>query len=133
MEFDFIRDRDGKCSLELNGEQIALERWFNAKERQSTCALDDLLEIVADLKSGNRREYIGHDPEFQITLTPDDCFIVANWLLFEAGLKDVELDNTSLEEQDLNSDENDARAECGLDDFAYLLEEWREFLRENQR
>lgn len=133
MEFDFIRDRDGQCSLELNGEQTALERWFNAKERQSVCALDDLLEVIADIKQGNKREYTGSDPEFQITLTKDDCLITANWLLFEEGLQDSEYENTNLEEQDLNDDESNARAECGLDDFAYLLEEWREFLRENQR
>lgn len=133
MEFDFIRDRDGQCSLELNGEQPALERWFNTPERQSLCALDDLLEVIGDLKSGNRREYSAGDAEFQITLTADDCFITANWLLFEAGLQDSEYDDSRLQEQNLNDDESNARAECGLDDFAYLLEEWREFLRENQR
>lgn len=133
MEFDFIRDRDGQCSLELSDEQTALERWFNAKERQSVCALDDLLEVVADIKQGNKQDYTGSDPEFQITLTQDDCLIVANWLLFDDSLLDSEYDNTSLEEQNLQANEADARAECGLDDFAYLLEEWREFLLENQR
>lgn len=137
MEFDFIRDRDGQCSLELNGEQTALERWFNAKERQSICALDDLLEVIADIKQGNKREYISSDPEFQITLTTDECAIIANWLLFDESLehevREGGYDRASLEEQDLQADEGDAKAECGLDDFAYLLEEWREFLRENKR
>lgn len=133
MEFDFIRDRDGQCSLELPEGQTALERWFNTPERQSLCALDDLLEVISDLKTGNRREYTGQDAEFRISLNRDDCLIEANWLLFDEALAGSEYQNTSLEEQDLSHDESDARAECGLDDFAYLLEEWREFLAENQR
>jgi len=135
MEFDFICDRDGLCSLELNGgEQTALERWFNAEERQSVAALDEILKVIAALKEGKKREFVSNDAEFQITLTPDDCFIVANWLLFDAefeakfGRQSVD----ELEEESLSADENDARAECGLDDFAYLLEEWRAFLLENQ-
>jgi len=136
MEYDFIRDRDGQCSIELiGGEQTALERWFNADERQSVCALDDLLEVIAEIKQGKKREFISNDAEFQITLNSDECLIVANWLLFDAEFeaKFGKQPAEELEEESLSADENDARAECGLDDFAYLLEEWREFLRENQR
>lgn len=137
MEFDFIRERNGQCSLELNGEQLALERWFNNQARQSVDTLDDLIKIITDLKQGKKREYIGNDAEFQITLNADDCLIVTNWLLSEQSLEnelnDEGFDPASLKEQHLKMDEDEAKAECGLDDFAYLLEEWRSFLLANQR
>lgn len=134
MEFDFIRDRDGQCSLELNGEQPALERWFNNKARQSIATLDDLLKIITAIKEGRQREYLSSDTEFQMTLDAENCLIFANWLAepnFEDTLNEG-YDSASLEEQYLTMDEDNAKAECGLDDFAYLLEEWRAFLLENQ-
>lgn len=136
MEFDFIRDRDGQCSLELNGEQTALERWFNNDARQSVDALDELLKVIADIKQGKKQEYISSDAEFQITLNTEDCQLVANWLLDEQTLEnqvdEASHSYTSLEEEHLKMDEENATAACGLDDFVCLLEEWRAFLLENQ-
>ena len=135
MEFDLISDRDGQCSLELNGELTALERWLNNKQHQSIEVLDGLLQVIKNIKQSNQSEYLSHDAEFQITLTADSCLIIANWLLGEQNLANDEYngyDPASLEEQHLKMDEDAAKAECGLDDFAYLLEEWRAFLLANQ-
>lgn len=134
MEFDFIRDRNGQCSLELVGEQPALERWFNNTAYQPLGNLDHLLKVIDEIKNGSRQEYFSNDAEFQITLDTENCLVIANWLAepYLEGTINEGYDSSSLEEQHLTMDEEDAKAECGLDDFAYLLEEWRAFLLENQ-
>lgn len=120
MEYDFTRDKEGRLTAELSMGHEAFGHWLNS-EGHSEQQLADIEQLVQRLQSGQLREQQLIGKEYSLQLTQDEAEIHANHQFYQDDFQDDELN-------ELSQDDEQSFAACGLDDFAALLSEWREFV-----
>ena len=122
MEFDFIYNTDAKrYSLKLSSEQLALQCFLLDEFEPRASAYQSLLEQFQRLNAQSQYQWDGK--EYRLTVQASEVVICHFSLLQEQGIE-MELDP----EQDLELDQSQLYAECGLEDLLHLIQQWQQFL-----
>jgi uncharacterized protein YacL (UPF0231 family) len=122
MEFDFIYNTDAKrYSLKLSSEQLALQCFLLDEFEPRASAYQSLLEQLQRLNAQSQYQWDGK--EYRLTVQASEVVICHFSLLQEQGIE-MELDP----EQDLELDQSQLYAECGLEDLLHLIQQWQQFL-----
>ncbi len=122
MEFDFIYNTEAKrYSLKLSSEQLALQCFLLDEFDRRSSAYQALLEQLQQLNAQSQYQWDGK--EYRLTVQRSEVVVCHFSLLQEHG-SEVELDP----EQDLELDQSQLYAECGLEDLLHLIQQWQQFL-----
>jgi uncharacterized protein YacL (UPF0231 family) len=122
MEFDFIYNSDAKrYSLKLSSEQLALQCFLLDEFERRASAYQSLLDQLLRLNAQSQYQWDGK--EYRLTVQASEVVICHFSLLQDNGIA-TELDP----EQDLELDQSQLYAECGLEDLLHLVQQWQEFL-----
>ena len=122
MEFDFIYNSDAKrYSLKLSSEQLALQCFLLDEFERRASAYQSLLDQLLRLNAQSQYQWDGK--EYRLTVQASEVVICHFSLLQDNGMA-MELDP----EQDLELDQSQLYAECGLEDLLHLVQQWQEFL-----
>jgi uncharacterized protein YacL (UPF0231 family) len=122
MEFDFIYNSDAKrFSLKLSSEQLALQCFLLDEFERRASAYQSLLDQLQRLNAQSQYQWDGK--EYRLTVQASEVVICHFSLLQDNGIA-MELDP----EQDLELDQSQLYAECGLEDLLHLVQQWQEFL-----
>ncbi|MBP8227847.1 MAG: YacL family protein [Pararheinheimera sp.] len=122
MEFDFIYNTEAKrYSLKLSSEQLALQCFLLDEFEPRASAYQSLLEQLQRLNAQSQYQWDGK--EYRLTVQASEVVICHFSLLQEQGIE-MELDP----EQDLELDQSQLYAECGLEDLLHLIQQWQQFL-----
>ncbi|KOO58661.1 hypothetical protein WH43_08295 [Rheinheimera sp. KL1] len=122
MEFDFIYNTEAKrYSLKLSSEQLALQCFLLDEFEPKASAYQSLLIQLQQLKAHSQYQWDGK--EYRLTVQASEVVICHFSLLQEQGIE-MELDP----EQDLELDQSQLYAECGLEDLLHLIQQWQQFL-----
>jgi uncharacterized protein YacL (UPF0231 family) len=122
MEFDFIYNTDAKrYGLKLSSEQLALQCFLLDEFERRASAYQPLLEQLQQLNE--RSQYQWDGKEYRLTVQASEV-VICHYALLQEGSADTELDP----EQDLELDQSQLYAECGLEDLLHLLAQWQQFL-----
>lgn len=122
MEFDFIYNTDAKrYSLKLSSEQLALQCFLLDEFERRSSAYQPLLKQLQQLNAQSQYQWDGK--EYRLTVQAAEVVICHFSLLQEDG-NGMELDP----EQDLELDQSQLYAECGLEDLLDLVQQWQQFL-----
>ena len=122
MEFDFIYNSDAKrYSLKLSSEQLALQCFLLDEFERRASAYQSLLEQLQRLNA--RSQYQWDGKEYRLTVQASEV-VICHYVLLQDESPDMELDP----EQDLELDQSQLYAECGLEDLLHLVQQWQQFL-----
>lgn len=122
MEFDFIYNTDAKrYSLKLSSEQLALQCFLLDEFERRASAYQSLLEQLQRLNAQCQYQWDGK--EYRLTVQASEV-VICHFSLLQEGSSNTELDP----EQDLELDQSQLYAECGLEDLLHLLTQWQQFL-----
>lgn len=122
MEFDFIYNSDAKrYSLKLSSEQLALQCFLLDEFEPRASAYQRLLEQLQQLNAQNQYQWDG--TEYRLTVQAFEV-VICHYALLQEGSTQMELDS----EQDLELDQSQLYAECGLEDLLHLIQQWQQFL-----
>jgi uncharacterized protein YacL (UPF0231 family) len=122
MEFDFIYNSDAKrYSLKLSSEQLALQCFLLDEFERRASAYQGLLEQLQQLNAQSQYQWDGR--EYRLTVQASEVVICHFSLLQDSSIH-MELDP----EQDLELDQSQLYAECGLEDLLHLVQQWQQFL-----
>ena len=122
MEFDFIYNTDAKrYSLKLSSEQLALQCFLLDEFDRRSSAYQPLLEQLQQLNAQSQYQWDGK--EYRLTVQASEV-VICHYALLQDESSRMELDP----EQDLELDQSQLYAECGLEDLLHLLTQWQQFL-----
>lgn len=122
MEFDFIYNSDAKrYSLKLSSEQLALQCFLLDEFERRASAYQSLLEQLQRLNA--RSQYQWDGKEYRLTVQASEV-VICHFSLLQEGSSIIELEP----EQDLELDQSQLYAECGLEDLLHLVQQWQQFL-----
>ena len=122
MEFDFIYNSDAKrYSLKLSSEQLALQCFLLDEFERRASAYQSLLEQLQRLNAQSQYQWDGK--EYRLTVQASEV-VICHFSLLQEGSSIIELDP----EQDLELDQSQLYAECGLEDLLHLVLQWQQFL-----
>ena len=122
MEFDFVYNSDAKrYSLKLSSEQLALQCFLLDEFERRASAYQSLLEQLQRLNAQSQYQWDGK--EYRLTVQ-DSEVVICHFSLLQEGSSNIELDP----EQDLELDQSQLYAECGLEDLLHLVQQWQQFL-----
>jgi uncharacterized protein len=122
MEFDFIYNSDAKrYSLKLSSEQLALQCFLLDEFERRASAYQSLLEQLQRLNAQSQYQWDGK--EYRLTVQASEV-VICHFSLLQEGSSNIELDP----EQDLELDQSQLYAECGLEDLLHLVQQWQQFL-----
>ncbi|MBY0416558.1 MAG: YacL family protein [Pararheinheimera sp.] len=122
MEFDFIYNSDAKrYSLKLSSEQLALQCFLLDEFDRRASAYQPLLEQLQQLNAQSQYQWDGK--EYRLTVEASEV-VICHYALLQEGSTQMELDS----EQDLELDQSQLYAECGLEDLLHLVQQWQQFL-----
>lgn len=122
MEFDFIYNTDAKrYSLKLSSEQLALQCFLLDEFERRANAYQPLLEQLQKLKPQSQYQWDGK--EYRLTVQASEV-VICHYALLQEESPHRELDP----EQDLELDQSQLYAECGLEDLLHLVQQWQQFL-----
>jgi uncharacterized protein YacL (UPF0231 family) len=122
MEFDFIYNSEAKrYSLKLSSEQLALQCFLLDEFEQRASAYQSLLEQLQRLNVQSQYQWDGK--EYRLTVQASEV-VVCHFSLLQEGSSTIEWDP----EQDLELDQSQLYAECGLEDLLHLVQQWQQFL-----
>lgn len=122
MEFDFIYNSDAKrYSLKLSSEQLALQCFLLDEFERRASAYQSLLEQLQRLNAQSQYQWDGK--EYRLTVQASEV-VICHFSLLQEGSSIIELDP----EQDLELDQSQLYAECGLEDLLHLVQQWQQFL-----
>lgn len=122
MEFDFIYNSDAKrYSLKLSSEQLALQCFLLDEFERRASAYQGLLEQLQRLNA--RSQYQWDGKEYRLTVQASEV-VICHFSLLQEGSSIIELEP----EQDLELDQSQLYAECGLEDLLHLVQQWQQFL-----
>lgn len=122
MEFDFIYNTDAKrYSLKLSSEQLALQCFLLDEFEPRASAYQPLLEQLQRLNAQSQYQWNGK--EYRLTVQASEV-VICHYALLQDGSPHMELDP----EQDLELDQSQLYAECGLEDLLHLVAQWQQFL-----
>lgn len=122
MEFDFIYNTDAKrYSLKLSSEQLALQCFLLDEFEPRASAYQSLLEQLQQLNAQSQYQWDGK--EYRLTVQASEV-VICHYALLQEGSSQPELDP----EQDLELDQSQLYAECGLEDLLHLVQQWQQFL-----
>ncbi|RVT45725.1 hypothetical protein EMM73_12230 [Rheinheimera sediminis] len=122
MEFDFIYNSDAKrYSLKLSSEQLALQCFLMDEFERRASAYQSLLEQLQRLNAQSQYQWDGK--EYRLTVQASEV-VICHFSLLQEGSSSIELDP----EQDLELDQSQLYAECGLEDLLHLVQQWQQFL-----
>ncbi|WMC11092.1 YacL family protein [Oceanimonas pelagia] len=116
MEFDFLRDLDGRCRARCDMGHEAFGQWLT--DEVDAAEADALLAAIAGLDEREREEFRKEYAEFTLALGDGEAELIGHGLAFDSG--DLE--------EGMSYYDDAHYAGCGLDDLARLLTQWREFL-----
>ncbi|WP_075173844.1 YacL family protein [Neptunomonas phycophila] len=120
MEYDFYIDDLNHPTARCSMESEAIGRWLT-DECTSIAQSEHLLRVITELIHQKRFDYQQASEDWLLRMTGTDVEVVANTLGFEP---DVELP------EDLSFYDLESMADCGLEDFKALIENWLIFLAE---
>lgn len=116
MEFEFLRDLDGRCRARCEMGHEAFGQWLT--DEVTAAEAGWLLNTITRLDAQPQEEFRKVYAEFTLALSDGEAELAGHGLAF---------DSEALEEG--MSYYDDAHyAGCGLDDLARLLTQWQEFL-----
>lgn len=122
MEFDFIYNTDAKrYSLKLSSEQLALQCFLLDEFDRRSSAYQPLLEQLQQLNAQSQYQWDGK--EYRLTVQSSEV-VICHYALLQDESSRMELDP----EQDLELDQSQLYAECGLEDLLHLVQQWQQFL-----
>jgi uncharacterized protein YacL (UPF0231 family) len=122
MEFDFIYNSDAKrYSLKLSSEQLALQCFLLDEFERRASAYQSLLEQLQRLNAQSQYQWDGK--EYRLTVQASEV-VICHFSLLQEGSSIIEWDP----EQDLELDQSQLYAECGLEDLLHLVQQWQQFL-----
>jgi uncharacterized protein YacL (UPF0231 family) len=122
MEFDFIYNSDAKrYSLKLSSEQLALQCFLLDEFERRASAYQSLLDQLQRLNAQSQYQWDGK--EYRLTVQASEV-VICHFSLLQEGSSSIELDP----EQDLELDQSQLYAECGLEDLLHLVQQWQQFL-----
>ncbi|GAA4500151.1 YacL family protein [Pseudaeromonas paramecii] len=119
MEYEFIRDTQGRLKAKVAMGQEVFGRWLSEELGTDLTRLEALLADIAALESGDKEQVSHYGPGFSLHLESEEVELVDNALRFEfdEGL-----------EPDLSYYDDESLGGCGLVDFAQLLRAWQQFV-----
>ena len=122
MEFDFIYLPDSRIyQLQLPMEQHALQRFLLDEFEPKASAYQPLLTQLQQLNAQSQYQWDGK--EYRLTVQASEV-VICHYALLQEGSPQMELDP----EQDLELDQSQLYAECGLEDLLHLVQQWQQFL-----
>ncbi len=105
----------------LDDEQALMGRWLSDEIGDDFKHLKALITTVELLLEGGLRDYQWQGKETLLQLSRDEAQVSALSVMYDEDLQ-------VLDEQQLELQEFDQQAGCGLDDFLDLLLAWKEFI-----
>jgi uncharacterized protein YacL (UPF0231 family) len=122
MEFDFIYNTDTKrYSLKLNSEQLALQCFLLDEFEPRATSYQPLLEQLRQLNAQSQYQWDGK--EYRLAVQASEV-VICHYALLQDESTQMALDP----EQDLELDQSQLYAECGLEDLLHLVQQWQQFL-----
>ncbi|WP_409421093.1 YacL family protein [Pseudaeromonas sp. ZJS20] len=121
MEYEFIRDTQGRLKAKVAMGQEVFGRWLSEELGADLPRLEALLADIAALEAGEKEQVSHYGQAFSLHLESEEVELVDNALRFEF---DEEL------EPDLSYYDEESLGGCGLVDFALLLRAWQQFVAE---
>lgn len=116
MEYTISETPQGEVEISFSMGAEALGRWFNDELGKQSSDIDQLLNTVLSVVSGEQSTFEQQGREFTLSINDDEVEVFANSLELESELPE----DTELYESEL-------RSGCGLVDFRDILLEWRHF------
>lgn len=116
MEFDFVRDLDGRCRARCDMGHEAFGQWLS--DEVDTAEAERLLAAIETVDSRHQDEVRKEYAEFTLALGDGEAELIGHGLAFDSG----EL------EEGMHYYDDAHYAGCGLDDLARLLTQWQAFL-----
>ncbi len=117
MEYQFVKDIDGRVRVRMSMDHEVIGQWFNEEVREDPSLLDQVEQAARKLKGTEQQwQHIGR--EYTIALNDDEVMIQANLL------------NFSVEELDegMSYYDQESLAFCGFEDFFALVTAYRQFV-----
>jgi uncharacterized protein YacL (UPF0231 family) len=105
----------------LSSEQLALQCFLLDEFEQRASAYQSLLEQLQRLNVQSQYQWDGK--EYRLTVQASEV-VVCHFSLLQEGSSTIEWDP----EQDLELDQSQLYAECGLEDLLHLVQQWQQFL-----
>ncbi len=118
MEYEFRRELGGQPLVLMSMGHEALGRYLT-EECQDAEALMRLRNALAQIRHGQRREWVLNGAEQSLLITPDSV-LVRDHVLGQSNGVDMD--------PDLDFYDAESEALCGLEDFELLLDSWQAFL-----
>ncbi|GAA3546792.1 YacL family protein [Zobellella aerophila] len=116
MEFEFLRDLDGRHRARFTMGHEALGQWLT--DEVDPAEASELLRVIGIIEACEQQEFRKTYPEFTLLLTREEAELSAHALAFD----------TDQMEDGMAYYDDELYAGCGLDDLARVLEQWRDFL-----
>ncbi|WP_221800376.1 YacL family protein [Oceanobacter mangrovi] len=120
MDYEFWFE-GRKPMARLDDEQALMGRWLSDEIGDDFKHLKALITTVELLLEGGLRDYQWQGKETLLQLSRDEAQVSALSVMYDEDLQ-------VLDEQQLELQEFDQQAGCGLDDFLDLLLAWKEFI-----
>lgn len=124
MDYEFWFE-GRKPVARLPMEQQAIGRWLTDEIGNNRQQINTLITNVEQLLAGGLSEYRWQGRETLLVLNRDEAEVIAHALLQD---DDLSLDDSSLNEPELDLHDSDQRGGCGLEDFHALLHAWQAFI-----
>ena len=125
MDYEFTYDDHGHPSLSLDMGQETTANWLNSEIGTDIVKLQQLLDIIDELKAGTREKYEVKNRRFQLVLNRDEADISE---LHNGINEQTTEDGLDYAEEGLTIYEDESISGCGLDDLEDLLLAWQDFI-----
>ena len=122
MEYDFIYHKESRrYGLRLAPEHLALQCFLLDEFARTAAAFESLVQQLQQLTQHSEFQFDGK--EYRLTVLKSEV-VISHFTLLQDTDQPTDLDP----EQDLNLDQSQLYAECGLEDLLHLIRQWQQFL-----
>ena len=123
MDYEFIREPDGRLKAYLSMGHEAVGHWLNDEMGSQLSLMQEVLADIDALQRGEQETISRHGTVYSLHLSDEEAEVAANVVQFEFA---DEL------EPDMAYYDDEQMAGCGLEDFQRLLLAWHDFVRAEQ-
>ncbi|MGL4205412.1 MAG: YacL family protein [Aeromonadaceae bacterium] len=123
MDYEFIREPDGRLKANLSMGHEAVGHWLNDEVGTNLALIEAVLADIDAVLRGEQETVERHGAVYTLHLGDEEAEIAANVVQFEFA-DDLEPDMAYYDDEQM--------AGCGLADFHSLLLAWLDFVRTEQ-
>lgn len=120
MDYEFIKQADGRLRVKLAMGHEAFGYWLNDAIASNLTLLADILRDVERVQQGEVEMLTLHSAGYTLQLGDGEAEISANVVQFEFG-DELEPDMAYYDDEQMSG--------CGLEDFQRLLLAWQDFVQ----